>query len=279
MSFFPKSHSLLTRACSIILIGNVALPMAHASLREVEAVISEPTGPGSAPALWYRHSPSEDFGVDGAGWAISDASASISRSEDPWGTDQGAFGLAPDATRGLAVPGSQPSTLLASDEGTVILFLKAPETWPPAHGTEEAMIFARGAYGVGPVFDLRISRGLSVALFVSDGGDRPEKLQFGSLSEGQWYLLALRWSKSGDVYEIVANLGELGSGSLQEFRESSPVVGAADAPVTILGRVAGFGTDADRAVTLRGGWITQFAIYESALPDTTLEALFSASNR
>lgn len=264
------------RHLHIVVCGLMLLLPAGIKADEAKvAQLIESPAPGiSAPLVWFRKDPGLNSGTGLPSLLAKSGGDLGARAQDPWGQADGAFGPSGNPPTGAAIAGSKEANLLGSESGTVLLFVKAPEE---LH--EEAIILEQGGWSKEtPCFDLRLRRGTSLILMAGTPGmgSGPRDFPLGKIMAGQWHFLALSWQKEADDYAVNWWLGELVAGATPvqgELRLSS--VGVQGQPLKIAGRARGetYGIP----VVLGGGFLCNFAVYDSRLGGDEISAIYSAA--
>jgi hypothetical protein len=248
--------------------------LATADDAQVAKLIESPAPGIQSPVVWFRSDPGVNSGTGSPSLLATSGGTLGDRTANPWGQADAAFGPSGEPLTGAAVAGSKEANLLSSENGTVLLFLKAPET-----PDEESIIFEQGAWSQETqCFDLRIRKGKSLEILVGAPGmeSPPQGFPLSDIEAGQWYFLALSWQKETDDYAVKWWVGELAAGATPMQGDLRlPAMGAPGSALKIAGRARGetFGAP----VVLAGGYLNNFAVYDSRLGDDQISAIYSAA--
>ena len=256
----------------VLLLGFVMLSAAaFGDEARVAALIAGPSGGGGAPLLWFRKDPQTNSAPGGAALTVRRPDDLSARAPDPWGNPDSAFGPSAENPVGAAIAGSRSSDALCSDEGTVVMFLKAPE-----ERLGNAIILTRGGYQF--AFDLRICGAMLTAIGVTgDPSSAPKNFKFSAVGPGNWHLIALRWKKKGEDYALSWSLGQLADGAACEEGEITlRAVGCQSKELELAGRIV---KPESSALELKGGFLNNFAVYDTRLSDAALAAIYAAAKQ
>lgn len=246
---------------------------------EVERIIA--TGArGKAPVLWFAKDAERNLGSGHANWAATSGGRLSERGSDPWGRPNSAFGIAKGATGGAAVSGSKAFSPINPRGGSIVLFCR-----PSAGAKPPMLLFSNADWGGAGYLSLRINDmngRLELTLAASDPGtsNKARQTSIATLRPGRWSFVALSWQEAGAQCVFRYWAGSLEEQELTYGELEAPAIAESKSMFLIAGRRAeDHGALGLPSLAFDGGLISQFAVFDTPLPEEIVQRIFVASMR
>lgn len=278
MSHYPRLHrrALALIACVLAILSSARAQNAG---DEVVRLIST-ANLGKPPVLWFASDPKINRGSGPKTWSAQSGGQFAVRGADAWGRPSAAFGLADDAKGGVAVSGSTTQSPINSQAGTVLFFCR-----PGAKSAPPMLLFSRADWGKPNYLSLRVNEiagRWEITLAVADSRTTTKATQsnFATLKPGSWTFVALTWQESGGLCQFRYWAGDLATGELTEGELSTPTLDPSPGIFMLGGRRADDVAKYNTAPLLfSDGLLSHFTIYDAALGEDTVKALYLAATR
>lgn len=246
---------------------------------EVDRLIEQGAA-GKKPILWYARDAEHNRGSGQPGWTATSGGRLSARGADAWGRPDAAFGLAPGAGGGAAVSGSKAVAPINTATGTVLLFCR-----PSLNSKPPMLLFTNADWGQAGYFSLRINEvkgrwELTLATADPTASNHATQASFATMTPGAWSFIAISWQESGDRCTFRYWAGSLNDKELTVGDVETSAIVAAKPMFLLAGRRADQSGGAGLPnLAFEGGLFSNFAIYDTALSEDTIQRIYLVASR